>query len=631
MATRLKTVQYCMPALASITNNTLTNFTQITIYLPENSKTFHKVTATFTADDIITATGGSLTTKTCEFRLGAAAYTSIANANTLTNSGENLSFRLTKGMTSHFTTNWSGTSMTFDFRVQINQSTGTTTGLVNGCLTIDITYEYDDTTTTHVKTVWIPLDAPAGALATAKPGTATDTIPALDTYLPEASKTYRQMYIVMQGNEHRNAATTTHTLQAQIDALTQLTSGNYVGSLASDRWFRYVWDITGLGMTTNATHGFYVWASVARCNHMQAYLVVTYEFNSSTTTSVMNSLMLPMEILSPMGGATSSDYQRASRELFVQESNVTLNKLAFYMFWEQVAAIAGLNIRVGTGSFVAYTDTASVLCGGNGCMVRNDAPTGLTFARGRNTLQLDVYRTDTADLGWNISGFWIVNYTSDKHTNGVGAHNHTVFWNLLTHGTSSSAALVDISATAPVIPETDYYITAVGTQYLHESNNTNAVGIDVLVERLSGEGGIAWEEAYVDISHSDAENGMRQYYSQVKELFLRWPGDLGADRMNLQTSRRWRIISAAQQAAWHHLDLLMTYHSIGFAVAGTITGFTGTVTLDLHRSGSGEKVKTTTRSGDGAYSFTWYDNTETLFVTASDGTKVGRSTSQLAT
>lgn len=630
MVTRLKTVQFSFPTLASLVNNTLTNLTQITVYLPESSKTFRKVIAHLTFDDIITATGGTLTTKTRELRLGAAAYTSVANANTLTNSGENGSFYISTDFTSHFTTNWTGTSMTCDFRCQINQSTGTTLNLVNASVTLDITYEYDDTSATQVKTVWIPLNAPVGALATSKPGTQNDVIPNLDTYLPEATKTYRDMHIVVQGNEHRNGATTDHTITMQFDTGSTVTTGNYEGALASDRWFRYVWSVNGL-FTTNATHNFFIWASVARVNHAQVWLTVTYEFDLASTTDVMNSLMLPMEIDSPMGGTTSSDYQRATRELFVQEPNVALQNLAFYAFWEQQAAIAGLNLRVGTGSFVTYTDAASQLCGGNGCMVRNDAPTGLTFARGRNSLLLDIYRTDTADLGWNVSGFWIINYTSDVHADGPGAHNHTILWNLTNTGTANTSTELTISATAPVIPETNYYMTAIGTQYSYINAGTAASGAIVSVERLAaGEGGVAWENAYKDITSTDAELGVHTMYSQMKDLFLRWPGDLGADRMDVETARRWRVQVTPVVASFHHLDLLFTYHTITFAVAGNVTGFTGTVNLNLHRANTGEKVKTTTRSGDGAYSFTWYDDTEDMFVSADDGTLFGRSTDQLA-
>lgn len=632
MATRLKTVQYSFPVLASLTNNTLTTMTQITVYLPETgTKTFRKVIAKVTGDDIVTATGGSIGTRTVNLRLGAAAYTTNSNANTLTNSGENLSVFYSADFTSHFTTNWTGTSMTCDVQVLLNQTTGTTLNMVNVCVTLDITYEYDDTSTTQVKTVWIPLNAPVGALATAKPGTATDTIPALDTYLPEASKTYRDMFIVVQGNEARNAATTDHTLSMQIDALTAQTSGAYAGALATDRWYRYIWNINSLGMTTSATHGFYLWASVARANHPQVWMTVTYEFNATTTTNVMQSLMLPMEFDSPMGGTTASDYQRATRELWVEEpATITLQRLAAYIHWDQSGNIGGLNARVGTGSFVAYTDTASVLAGGNGCMVRNDS--GITLARGRNLLQADIYRTDTADLGGNVSAVWIINYTSAKHTSGVGVHNKTVFWNLSTTGTAAAAEINTIAATAPSIPESNYFMNALGTRYEYISSSTGSpAGVSVLAERLAAEGGVKWEPAYIDIGETDPEVGLHTCYSQVRNLFYRWPGDTDPDRIAFQTARRWRTMLANNCTAFDTLEILFTYHAITYTVADSISGFSGTVYLDLCRTATDEMVLSTTRTGDGSFSFTWYDNTEYLYISASDATNtVGRSQDSLA-
>jgi hypothetical protein len=632
MATRLKTVQFSFPVLASLVNNTLTNFTQITVYLPETgTKTFRKVIAKLSCDDIITVTGGTIATRTLGLRLGAAAYTTISNANALTNSGENLSLQYTADFTSHFTTNWTGASMTCDVQTLVNQTTGTTLGMVNACLTLDITYEYDDTSTTQIKTVWIPLNAPVTTLATAKPGAANDTIPLLDTYLPEASKTYRDMYITVQGNEGRNAATTDHTLSMQIDTLTAQVSGNYEGALATDRWFRYIWNINSLGMTTSATHGFYLWSSVTRVYHPQVWLTVTYEFNASTTTSVMQSLMLPMEIESPMGGTTSSDYQRASHELWIEEpATVTLQRLAAFVFWDQSGNIGGLNTRIGTGSFVAYTDVASVLAGGNGCMIRND--TGATIARGRNKLSLDIYRTDTTDLGENVSAFWIINYTSGKHSSGVGAHNKTVFWNLSTNGTNTANEINTIAATAPVIPESNYFLNAAGTRYEYISEGTGApAGVSVLVERLAAEGGVRWEPAYLDIGETDPEVGLRSCYSQITTQFQRWAADAATERMNIQTARRWRTVLANNCTAYDTLDLIMTYHTITFTVADSISGFTGTVYLDLCRTLTDEMVLAQTRSGDGSFSMTWYDNTEYMFISASDASNtVGRSQDSLA-
>lgn len=629
MATRLKTVKYAFPALASLVNNTLTTLTQITIYLPETgTKTFRSVVAHVTMNDIITVTGGSLTTKTLNCRLGAAAYTSVANANTLTNSGENASFWLSADYTSHFTTNWTGTSMTCDFQLQINQSTGTTTGMVNVCVTLDITYEYDDTSTTHVKTVMIPLNAPVAALTT---GAVTyDTAPALDTYLPESTKTYRQVFLVVQGNTHNATSAVDHTMTLNFGAST-VTTGNYEAALGSDRFFRYVWNLTAAGWsTTGSTQTFQASATVARVNHFQAYLVVTYEFDPSASTTVMNSLMLPMDLASPMGGTTSSDYQRGTRELFIQEpTTITTSRVAYYVFWQQIAAISTLNMRIGTGTFTAYTDAASVTCGTNAAMVRND--TAFTLARGRNTLNFDVYRSDTTDFGWNISGFWIVNYTSGKATAGVGAHNHTIEWSLAQNGTAAAATNYTDAASAPVIPETEYFITAAGNHLIVQPSGTVALsGMAILIERLAAEGGIEWEPIYIDSSQTDPEIGVFFAYAQSRTFFKRWPGDdYAGNRVDIETARRRRvhINGSTAVAGWISLNLIFTYHSITYTISGTVSGSSGgTVTIGAWRPGTGEKLLQTSRTGNGTYSLTWYDNTESVFTEAYEsGTLVGRS------
>ncbi len=616
MATRLKTVKYSFPTLASLTNNTLTNMTQITINLPETgTKTFRSVVAHVTMDDIITATGGTITTKTLGLRLGAAGYTSVANANAVTNSAENLSLYWAQDFTSHFTTNWTGTSMTCDFQLQINQSTGTTLGMVNVCVTLDITYEYDDTSTTHIKTVMIPLDAPDGAIPTT--ATTYDTIPVLDTYLPETSKTYRNIHLVMVFNSNLNGSTTDRTLTINVGAAT-VTTGNYEAALASDRLHRYVWDLTSAYPSTAATQTFQLsMPAISNGNHPQVYLVVTYEFNASTTTSVMNSVQLPMDISSPMG-TSAAIWQRASRELWIQEpATITTNRIAYYLYFNNIAAIAGLNVRIGTGSFVTKTDNTANLCGANAMMELNN--TAFTLARGRNTLTFDVYTTDTADLGQNLSGFWLVNYTSGKATDGVGAHNHTVNYGIVQMGTGAAAQSTITTTMAPIIPETNYFITAIGLEATVMSTGNSMGSPKILIERLaSGEGGLEWEIGYVDPIQTDPEVGWFPLWAQVRSLFNRWNGDFDSTRMNIESSRRFRFVSTGQSAAispFFRMGWIITYHTITYTVSGNVTNSNGgTVTLSLHRQTSGERVRQTTRTGNGSYSFVWYDNTEPVYV-----------------
>lgn len=124
--------------------------------------------------------------------------------------------------------------------------------------------------------------------------------------------------------------------------------------------------------------------------------------------------------------------------------------------------MTGLNARVGGGSFVAYTDTNNQICGANAMMCRNDS--AFTLARGINTLTYDVYQTSTSvgNKGWMPCGHWNVTYVSAKSAAGYGAHNHTVRFNLATAGTAAGPNTVLTSATAPAIPETDYYLSNAG-------------------------------------------------------------------------------------------------------------------------------------------------------------------------
>lgn len=631
MATRTKTIRYAHPPLASMVDNTLTSLTQITIYIPETVVSFQSVVARVTCMQTATATG-NVTTRRLECRLGAAAYTTHTNSNLYTGSAEDIFVQHAVDLTSHFTSNWSGTSMTFDSQALMD---GTAAGVAwtNICVEVFITYQYDDTASTQIKTVYIPLNMPATNLATTKPGTALATIPNLSTELPEASKTFRNHFITVQGNVNR-AGTTDLTMTMQLDSTSAHTTGVFEGVSNTDYFYRYIWDASTLD--TSASMGWYAYANATDFNHSQAWLTVTYEFDATSSNDMFNSVILPMELATPIGGTTSSDYQRGSREFWIQEpGTITTKQTAFYVFFDHAAAIAGLNFRIGTGSFVAYTNIAATLAGSDAAMVRNDS--AFTLARGRNTVNFDCYRTDTADFGTNISGFWVLNYTSGKPTGGYGEANHTIFYNMGSTFDGAASSLRSISAMAPAISATNYFLNAVGVNYKYHSNSTgNPAGISITAERLaSGEGGLEWEPIYTDVARTDPETGIHECWAQARTFFKRYPTDADPNRVDIETARRWRAFSANASTTFDYLDMVITYHTISYTVADSISGFSGTVDLELHRSKDdssrpGELIATTTRSGDGAFSFVWYDNTVPVFVRADDGTNVGTSQEDLA-
>lgn len=378
--------------------------------------------------------------------------------------------------------------------------------------------------------------------------------------------------------------------------------------------------------TTNATHSFYAWVStgaVGRMNHATWTMLVTFTFDATSGNQGNISLILPMDFASPAGGTTTSDYQKADRELWVEEGNPTIQNTAFRYHWEQIAAIATIYARCGsTLGWSGLTDTAAALCGGNVYQQTCHATTSI--ARGRNYLSASVYRTDTTDKMWNISGCWIVNYICDKPTSGWGVANHTVMWSLQKFGTGTALAQWDIAAIAPIIPESNYFINALGIQAKTFSlGAVTLYGYNVVVEKLSAEGGVSWEPVYVDSTHTDPELGLRVFYAQMRTLFKRFIGDAESTRMDIETSRRWKVYSPQNVILWISINLTITYHSITYNVAGSISGSNGgTVDLYLHKgdavsaSNAGERLQISSRSGDGAFSFTHYDDVEAVYVTA---------------
>jgi hypothetical protein len=638
MTRRTKTIEYYWPAISStITNNTLTDFTQITIFIPEAAATGANITFKSAVVDIIAmdmaTAAGNFTTRNINFRVGSAAYTAYNLTSTYSNSGENITVLFNADVTAHLNTNWSGGSMTADCRFQINKSSGTILTMNNITARIVISYEFDDTNTQNgntkeVKTVYLPLDAPTGTLATSKPASATAVIPALDTWLPEASKTIRQTTIVVQGNDRNSLNTTDLNINVEIDSSGVETTGPIEAALLSDRWFRYTYHQT---FTTDATHDFFIWANLLKANHLQVYMVITYEFDPNDTTTVLNSLMLPMEFDSPMG-SSPSEYLRASRELLIQEPGpIVAKESALFLFYHKIATLSTIGVRVNEGSYTTYTDAANVMCGSDGLMFRCE--TDLSLTRGRNSFVSDIYRTSTTNLGFNVSSFWIINYESGKASQGTNAHNHTVKENFRNTVGQTVSAFNIIAANSIDISEADYYINSIGLHYQFMTNSTaRPSGVSIQIERLTAEGGLGWETAYLDISHDDPETGIRHCFATTRAIFKRWTGDPDSSRLDPLQNRRFRISLAQNITTYDILDVLVTYHSITYDVSGNITGSDGgEVDIALHRASSGEKVLETSRTGDGSYSFTWFDDTEPLYVEAIETVagNSGRSTNNL--
>jgi hypothetical protein len=144
----------------------------------------------------------------------------------------------------------------------------------------------------------------------------------------------------------------------------------------------------------------------------------------------------------------------------------------------------------------------------------------------------------------------------------------------------------------------------------------------------AGEGaGSGWQDLYAGQFRSSSEVRQSMVWAASRSAWKRHPRDTDTNRMDIETSRAWRIDS--QPATQFALGIWYTYRSITFAFGGTVSGSaSGTVNIKLFKYGTTdvELLDATTRSGNGAYSFTWYDDVDTLYAEAyEDGTHIGRS------
>jgi hypothetical protein len=603
----------------------------MTLYIPETaSRTFRSVIVEVTTMDNITV-AASMTANLIGIKLGAVAFDDLSHTVTITHSGEQNAYHFLRDVTAYFNTNFgAGASQTCQVGVL-----WTGPGTINQTARLIITYEYDDAgVDTRIKTVRIPLESGLGALTATLAEIGTNQVPNLDTFLPEASKVYRDIFFLIEGNEFA-AGTVDFQHACALDAEAEALDGLHEQGFNSARRWRRIWKRTD--MTTNAVHAFKMRVTNVAggtCNHLSIVLVVTYEYSHTNSTSIINSIAMPFCLVPcETRGSAVGDKDTLQFKFFVEEANPSLVQSGVQLYWFNDAAS---NLAVACGAqatYRVYVDAAAVFCGGISCSHRVDAGSqygaGISIARGENPFTINIYSSAANVRHGAVSGILYLNYTSDKHANGDGAHNHTVVWG--THFKNANLYLIQLATVQPQIPESNYWINHIGWQaYTNKDTtgiNDNAV-CNMGAERTAGEGpGSGFQLLDEGMwGYTDQEAGVCVFCGDGSEDFDRHPNETDTNRLGVEVSRSFAL------GTFKHVCgamLYITYHAITYNVSGTVSGYSGDgsgITVEIHRTDTDEKVLSATTVAGGTYSLTWYDNVVTLYAQArQDATHVGRS------
>jgi hypothetical protein len=659
MATRVKTIEFATTTinttLAAATNRDLTGSTSI--YIPETGGTFAFVSVILqvecTGDN---AASASLTAPTLGITLGAVAISTAAGTNPVANSGEQEEWTFTRNVTSYFTTNWTGTNMAWYTRVNFS---GIAT--CNHSSKIIITYQYDDANAVdrQIKTIRIPIESTRTLLTTTYQtiGGAT-AIPALTNfgaspYLPETGITIRQIFLELWG-QSGIASTGQFTITIRINGTTTIALSRAAVTLNSAPWYRMTADISALDLSAARSLEAIVSTTTSRVCTFGGQIVVTYEFNTTTSTTIYNSLMLgAVDTAGWIGGTTATDQGVWERNIYIEEPDTITFKESGLCLYQNDSGGYTFNVRVSGDTteqttVQAYVNTAGTLQCGNYSMIhRIDAggqkgQNGISLVRGKNLYRVCFY-SGTAQAGWNLSGYLILNYTSGKHPDGVGVHAHSVYQHV-TDNITAGGSRVNTSATvAATIPETYYYLLGYlfWVNYSSIGNGTTG-GLDIdftvdaeVISTDLTQGGDGWVTLYNGTARNDSDNMNGYIYAAARNNFTRWNGDTDSERLDIKTSRKYRLSTGplwtGSMGYWY------TYNAISYVVSGTCTGYSGDgsgIPVDIYRvisSSQDEMILNLTTSAGGTFSGFWIDNTDTLYATArQDDSHVGRSTNGIA-
>jgi len=629
MATRTKTVEYVYQTnIATNAANTKRTFTGNTIYLPEAPTTgdFKSVTLVGTWYDDATAST-SPTNWILGIKLGAVTESTATVTDTIANSGEALQFRFRRDVTAYFNTNWTGTSMAWEASAQM-----AVTPTQNHTFKIIITYEYNDADATHVKTIRLPVESTRALMTTSYQtlGGAT-AIPALKgSYLPEASVTIRQIWVELWGNTADITTATDWISTARVGGATTYDWFDNESALLSGRWAYGLIDITGRTLTSAEALEIIVTGITSRLTQMGGMICVTYEFDPAATTTVFNSLLIGgVDSAAQMGGTAAGDEDNWTRDVYINEpTTITLKESGVCLFLNDSAGLT-INVAVGAQTDTAYAFTAATSQDGQFSVVhRFDAggakgTAGMTLARGRCEYNIQT-RSTTAQAGWNLSGFALLNYTSGKATDGVGSHAQSRYFHLADTAADNNIRQVN-DVTTVTIPETWHYLVGAVVDIDAMTTATATQALALLLERTSGRG---WDPAYVGFYRADAETGFITPFGAARSIWQRWPGDPDDSKADIETARDRRF--DAVPAMWASWGLWATWHAHQWTVAGTVSGYADAdgagLTVKIHRAYNDEHVLTLTTTAGGAFTSPWFDNTDELYaVVYEDGTHVGRS------
>ena len=666
MATASKTVSWAFATRITTlaTNTTLAtatrhDFAAITIDMPELTRTIRSVRLRVTCRDTYTALNGVLGWR-LGIKLGAVAFDDVDYAPFALNYIGHETLIVERDVTAYFLTNFgSGASQTCQVGVAFSHSTAASAN--NLTAELHVTYDYDNTAATHVKTIEIPIQGHYTTLTTSdiEIGTtggvsdaAANQIPNLSTFCPEASKTFKQIYLRVTAHDYSTTGTGDTTLSLKLDS-----GGTYDAravckhAIGVGAQYRDIVDLTvaPYSITTNAVHALIAKSNLASNSfaNLSAVLVVTYTFTVSGTTRELHSCRSVVAndrgTTAMMFGVLAADGHQYVAQLEVQEpGTITMLQSGVVVFDQNQVALSSFVNATGQGAratVIANISFGTVSCAGTRIYTRrcDHDSSAWALVRGTNRLAVNVRASLNITPSVEFSGYAIVNYTADIPAQGIGSGNRSCGYSLVSHTAFGDyAAYVTAADRIPSFPSTPWMLSSAWCDLGIRAYSYPGISYSLGVERQTGEDcGDGWYQDEFPASGGNVITGTPQWSRrETMRPIAQWirRSSFGRVGMELPVSRRWRLGCAVGTGHHWSASQWITLHDIAFTVAGAVAiggvaaADGGTVKIYADDGVSAEYITSVTIAGGaGAFTAQVCDSTRNYFATYNDGTSKGWS------
>lgn len=510
------------------------------------------------------------------------------------------------------------------------------------------TYQFDDSsTTTSIKTVRLPICSITGSAALGTGlvylGNHTASIDALDTYLPELSKSFTDIFMEYHSND-ASAATTNFSLKTQLDTAASQSRFVVSQSLQSAAYYYDIHTLSG-SIDTATTHSIRVASSLAsRFSNLFGILHCTYMYDYTGSTSIMNSNVYSFGNSDIFTSIVPNS--RKSKKIYIPEPGTIQLKRSGILWMHGAGQPNVFGYGITTASSATHTVQLGTLQTGMNPMMLSIDGTGshigpISLSSGYNDINIYYnYTTNAPGQQTELGSLLYLNYISGKN-NFPLENTHTVLSTAVSSNSSgnggityfyspyfASASVSDpywfisdwtmfyhriygTSANAPIYFISDISCFYTGSELTHSRTPNSNVNINTIA--MAGD-----SRLYYCHSVYDFTSLVRRYNNQYAGLYPR----IDMSNSHLFYSRNVSLTVAAI-TMYSHLQYI-TYHGITFPVTGSITNYSGSgagIPLSIFDYTTGEKLFETSSKVGGIIDTYWYDKHTNLFIVAETGSR----------